>query len=307
MSECRGLAQVKPMSLVALKADEISRVRKWVEGPSPLNRAQGFMKSAFHQVAEGRPEPAAKLVISAAVLAGFGYKENPELASRIIETARRVVHHALAAKTKAAAGLGMWFVPTASKAKAMELAARLSVQGRRGLPALPTEREGQPGVLVPDISIVGMAPVKDILGRRGIPAAGEGLPDAEAKAAEFAMQMEWPSFREAAREAYSQAVERSRAAAVAGLTDLFSPYQLDSKGTMWALFGGLGMGPMELTLIQWMDEEKQKLLRSRRMGDETRAREHEKMMSWIAQEIRSIKEDEGGGRLFINPWTGEPA
>lgn len=93
-----------PAEIVQLRPDEAEKVKKWVEGPNALNRAQGLMKSAFYQISEGRTEPAARLVISAAVLAGFGWKENPELAARIIETARRVVHHALAAKTGAVAG-----------------------------------------------------------------------------------------------------------------------------------------------------------------------------------------------------------
>jgi hypothetical protein len=93
-----------PAEIVQLRPDEAEKVKKWVEGPNALNRAQGFMKSAFYQISEGRTDPAARLVISAAVLAGFGWKENPELAARIIETARRVVHHALASKTGAVAG-----------------------------------------------------------------------------------------------------------------------------------------------------------------------------------------------------------
>lgn len=95
-----------PAEIVQLRPDEAEKVKKWVEGPNALKRAQGFMKSAFYQISEGRPEPAARLVISAAVLAGFGWNENPELAARIIETARRVVHHALSAKTGAVAGFG---------------------------------------------------------------------------------------------------------------------------------------------------------------------------------------------------------
>lgn len=95
-----------PAEIVQLRPDEAEKVKKWVEGPNALKRAQGFMKSAFYQISEGRPDPAARLVISAAVLAGFGWNENPELAARIIETARRVVHHALSAKTGAVAGFG---------------------------------------------------------------------------------------------------------------------------------------------------------------------------------------------------------
>jgi hypothetical protein len=94
-----------PAEIIQLKPDETEKVKKWVEGPNALNRAQGLMKSAFYQISEGRPEPAARLVISAAVLAGFGWKDNPELAARIIETARRIVQNALAAKT-GVAGLG---------------------------------------------------------------------------------------------------------------------------------------------------------------------------------------------------------
>lgn len=95
-----------PSEVIPLRPDEVEKVKKWVEGPNALKRAQGLMKSAFHQITEGRPDPASRLVISAAVLAGYGWRENPDLASRIIETARRVVRHALTAKSGAAAGLG---------------------------------------------------------------------------------------------------------------------------------------------------------------------------------------------------------
>ena len=95
-----------PSEIVTLNPDETGKVRKWVEGPGPLKRSIGFMKSAFHQITEGRPDPAARLVISAAVLAGYGFKEDPDLAARIIETARRVVHHALSSKTAPVAGFG---------------------------------------------------------------------------------------------------------------------------------------------------------------------------------------------------------
>jgi len=250
MSECRGLSQAKPMSLLQLKAEEIERVKKWVEGPSPLKRAQGFMKSAFQQIVEGRPDPAAKLVISAAVLAGFGYKEDPQLASRIIETARRVVHHALTAKTGAAAGLGFWFLPTKSRNEAVAAAQRLAVnvapstmtgeKKLRPIQALPYEHEGQPGLVFPDPASIAAA--KGILGRRGIVAAGPGIfvsPEGEA-AMEYVFSEKWPEFLKSTVRAYAETVKREEpAAAVAGLTDLFSPYQLDSKGTMWALLGSI--------------------------------------------------------------------
>jgi hypothetical protein len=101
-----ALQEAVPPEVIMLKPDEGERVKKWVEGPGPLKRSLGFMKSAFYQISEGRPEPAARLVISAAVLAGYGWREDPDLAARIIETARRIVQSALAAKTGAAAGLG---------------------------------------------------------------------------------------------------------------------------------------------------------------------------------------------------------
>lgn len=100
-----ALQEVVPPEIIALKPDESERVKKWVEGPGPLKRSLGFMKSAFYQISEGRPEPAARLVISAAVLAGYGWREDPDLAARIIETARRIVQSALAAKTGAVAGM----------------------------------------------------------------------------------------------------------------------------------------------------------------------------------------------------------